>query len=85
MLTVETVRENLVNLLQASDCKVTFTKVDGSERTMRCTLNGFDDEPLTESVESDKKINQETLIVWDLDKEAWRSFRVQNVTNVEVI
>ena len=32
----------------------------------------------------EKKVNPNTLSVWCLDKKEWRSFRVANVTNVEI-
>lgn len=66
-----------------NDLSVTFTKVDGEERTMSCTLR-TDALPVQEVNESRKTrlYKPETLSVWCLDKNQWRSFRVMNVTSV---
>lgn len=76
--------EFLKNLLKC-DCEVTFTKVDGSLRTMPCTLRTDVIPPkLTESKRS-KAYNPEVLSVWCLDRQEWRSFRVDNVISVKTI
>ena len=33
------IREKVVTILQSGICTVVFTKKDGTQRTMRCTLN----------------------------------------------
>ena len=66
------------------DLRITFTKVDGTERTMPCTLraDALPPQPVTEN-KKPKAHKPETLSVWVLDKNEWRSFRVMNVTSVE--
>ena len=66
------------------DLNITFTKVDGTERTMPCTLraDALPPQPVVES-KKPKVHKPETLSVWVLDKNEWRSFRVMNVTSVE--
>jgi hypothetical protein len=77
--------EEITKLLKRSDCKVNFTKVDGSEREMRCTLrNEVLPSKLTEGA-TVKKTNEKNVAVWDLDKNQWRSFNTANVKKVEVI
>ena len=64
---------------------VTFTKADGTERKMYCTLMAEylpEPAPLEES-HVPRKQNDEALAVWDLDKKAWRSFRLDSVQKVE--
>ena len=75
----------LRNLLGSSDCEITFTKVDGTLRTMPCTLR-TEAMPLREANEfqTTRVYKPETLSVWCLDKSEWRSFRVANVTEVKV-
>lgn len=60
--------------------QVTFTKKDGTERTMNCTTKS----ELVEAYEkkTDRAPNEETCFVYDLDKLAWRSFRFDSVTSV---
>lgn len=76
-------REQLVETLQNNVCRVTFTKVNGEIREMPCTLKR-EVVPVVES-KGVKKPNDSVLSVWCTDKQAWRSFRIDSVTNVEVI
>jgi hypothetical protein len=76
----------LRHLLHDHDCEVTFTKVDGTERTMPCTLR----EAAMPQRDADKfhetrLYKPETLSVFCLDKNEWRSFRVANVKEIKVI
>ena len=60
---------------------VTFTKKDGSVRTMRCTLKA-DLLPAQTDIEEQvqkKAPNTDALAVWDLEKAAWRSFRFDSI------
>ncbi len=69
--------------------EVTFTKVDGTVRTMPCTLN----EAMLPKVEQItpgpdtppprvKKFNPAVMSVFCTDKQEWRSFRIENVISV---
>ena len=75
-------REELIDDLNKGFVKVTFTKKDGTERVMNCTLKS---EYLPEDYKSDvapdakKKVNRNILAVWDIDVSGWRSFRVDSV------
>lgn len=76
-------RANLVKNLKQNVVKVNFTKVNGEERTMNCTLH---ESVLPESnSESKRKENKEVLAVWDIDKNAWRSFRLDSVNETKII
>jgi hypothetical protein len=77
----------LRNLLGNNDCEITFTKVDGTLRTMPCTLRAeaMPQRVVTEEHHVTKSYKPETLSVWCLDKSEWRSFRVANVTEVKVL
>ena len=72
-------RKWLTKLLQDSVVEVTFTKKDGSERIMKCTLK---EEYLPEIVGAERKKNEESLAVFDLDMEDWRSFRWDSIKQV---
>lgn len=80
-------KEQIKTLLHETDSStVTFTKVDGTERVMNCTLNP-DKIPalLTEEGSSPKKPHAENanvLAVYDLDNNGWRSFRVDSVKSI---
>ena len=77
-------REWLLSLLadEKNPTTVTFTKKDGSERVMRCTRSPIqipeDQHPKNGTGDSDT-----TLRVFDLDKNEWRSFIVENIKRIE--
>lgn len=69
-------------MLQKSQCRVIFTKLNGEERNMICTLRediipSATKDPITQKKVRD--LNEEVLAVWDTKAEGWRSFRVANV------
>jgi hypothetical protein len=79
--------EDLKNKLLEGIITVCFTKVNGDLRKMRCTTNKnmVPEVPVSESPEverKERKINPDIQRVWDLDKEAWRSFRLDSVVEV---
>ena len=82
-------RETIKELLQTSIASVTFTKINGDERVMQCTLNEAHLPTATkDDTMSQKKvrdINEEVLSVWDTKAEGWRSFRIENVKSVDVV
>lgn len=72
----------LKELLKTSVVNVTFTKVDGTERQMVCTLaEEFlpEKKATTIEVENVKTKSDNIFTVYDLEKEAWRSFRLDSV------
>jgi len=77
-------RNRYLRQLLKEDLEITFTKVDGSERTMPCTLRA-EAMPQREVNEHHKTrlYNPEVLSVWCLDKSEWRSFKVMNVTSIK--
>ena len=79
-------REEIQNALRENIATVTFNKVDGSVRVMRCTLKPelLPATPVKES-KQEKQLNLTVLAVYDLEAKGWRSFRIDSVTNVEVV
>lgn len=81
-------KSDIVSTLKTSICDVKFTKVNGEERLMRCTLK---EDLLPEPVASDAEINRNrhpndsVQVVWDLEKTGWRSFRVDSVINIQTV
>ena len=74
-------------LLQQS-ATVTFTKVDGTERVMKCTLEAKDLPPIVPLAEGKTPRKETTstkaLRVFDLEKKEWRSFTTKNVKRIEL-
>jgi hypothetical protein len=83
-------KEQLLENLKQGEVVVTFKKKDGTERVMRCTKS-FDvipeekhpkasNEPITDTP---KPSNTDLLMVWDMDKEGWRSFDYKTILKIE--
>lgn len=71
-------KEAIRKTLHETICKVTFTKINGEERIMYCTLNESmipkSDETTTEHKRT-KKDNPEVQSVYDVKAPGWRSFK----------
>ena len=80
-------RQEIVAKLSQGIHNITFTKVDGTERTMPCTLDPTI-LPTVELIESEekkipRKLNMDTLRVFVTDIQEWRSFRIENLKSIE--
>lgn len=73
----------LKELLKENVVIVKFTKVDGQERTLNCTLQEHY-LPKTVWTESKKKLNDNILSVWSIDDNGWRSFRKDSIIEYTV-
>ena len=74
----------LYEILRNNVANVKFTKVDGTERVMRCTLK---DDMLPEAYRGKGTVLTETtntLRVYDLDNSGWRSIRVESVLQLSI-
>jgi hypothetical protein len=87
MIIKEELKEKLMHLLKKGVVTVKFRKKDESIRKMVCTLSeDYLPEPEEVIEGKEKKIKKEnpnTLPVWDLEKLAWRSFRIDSVVEYE--
>lgn len=75
------VKDNVLQKLRTGETIVRFTKVDGSERTMRCTLQ---EEKIPTSkrpkqTEASSSVTGSAIRAFDLDIGEWRSFRVDSI------
>lgn len=69
-------RSEMLRDLRKGPCTVVFTKSDRTRREMRCTL---DENVLPAYDGKNGGDDRHVINVWDLDKRAWRSFRVEAV------
>ena len=71
----------LETALHLGKTKVVFTKVDGSIRELNCTLNSsIIGTYYSSNSDKPKRITPDDLIaVYDVDAEAWKSFKRDNV------
>jgi len=80
-------RTLLLNMLHDGECEITFTKVNGERRVMRCTLEfatitarfGLDD------TGNNNQRSPKVITVLDLDKDEWRCFKPETVTTCEAM
>jgi hypothetical protein len=81
-------KEALLELLSKDLVEVTFNKLDGDERVMTCTLqsNYLPESKRDDSLSQTKVRNLEdkNIVVWDITAQAWRSFRYDRVTKVQL-
>ena len=73
----------LLNLLRERAVNITFTKKDGSERKMSCTLSELKipSEKMPKNTEKTK--NNEVVPVFDIENNGWRSFRWDSIKRIE--
>ena len=76
-------REWLEELLKTSIVTISFTKKDGTERQMLCTLgeSKIPSEKLPKN--SGKAKSEQSMAVFDIEKQEWRSFRLDSVKKIE--
>jgi hypothetical protein len=75
-------RKWLTNLLNEYVVEVTFTKKDGTERVMNCTLL---EDYLPETTGVGSAASLDALAVYDTDVEDWRSFRWDSIKAIKVV
>jgi hypothetical protein len=70
--------------LKTNTIKVTFTKKDGTERVMNCTLQP-NLLPLVETKQKERELikPKDYMAVYDLDLKEWRSFVIKSVKAFE--
>lgn len=85
-------RDVLLNDLRKNVIEVTFTKTNGEQRVMRCTLmenmlpTAYKTNPDEKANESDfHQKNNNVIAAWDVQAGGWRSFRTDNIAYVQVI
>ena len=82
-------RDSLLKDIKQSIIEVTFIKVNGERRIMRCTLNPryitapVDFNHLEE--QHQKKENTDIIVCWDVNANGWRSFRIDSVEYVQEV
>lgn len=79
--------EYFKDILKTSILKISFQKSDGSTRIMKCTmkpsvLENYDFKKKT--TEGSGSQNPNIQIVWDLEKDSWRSVKKGTLISVEV-
>lgn len=70
-------------LLRHEEVVVNFTKKDGTNRVMRCTLHPSKlPAVVVDESKTPRKVNENVLAVYDLELSEWRSFIVKSATSL---
>lgn len=77
-------KQSLSELLRNVVATITFTKKDGTERVMKCTLKSDIAIPHERKTERTKEPKDDLLPVWDIEAAAWRTITVPNILTVEI-
>ena len=79
---LDLLKENILEKLRTDEATVKFTKADGTERTMRCTLVESkipaDKRPKSTETQTSSTVGS-AIRAFDLEKGEWRSFRLMSV------
>ena len=83
---IDVLRDKLKTLLKELVLDIEFTKTDGTKRSMICTLKS-DLIPEQETPTTTKRhinLSDEVVRVYDLEKEGWRSFRLDSINYINI-
>lgn len=78
-------KAGLQALLRQGVATVTFTKKDGTERVMKCTLQEGVAIPHEKTTDRVREPKEDLLPVWDVEAGAWRTVTIPNIKSVEFI
>lgn len=73
-------KQELIELLQKQNCKVTFIKKNGERRVMLASLNP--DLVKDRILGTGRKVPEHIIPVIDLEKDEWRSFDINSVVEI---
>jgi hypothetical protein len=77
------VRRILIDILVEDTIMVEFKKVSGENRVMQCTLNPDMLKNKKHIVDAPKNKNMETIRVFDMGKDDWRSFKLETIKSIQ--
>lgn len=83
----DTSRKWLKGVLLTNVCTITFTKKDGTDRVMKCTLDPNALPPIQKEETEVGEVRQKSvdaLAVFDVEKQEWRSFRYDSIKRFEM-
>ena len=80
---MKTPKEAIQEVLRKGECEVIFRKKNGDEREMVCTLHPDylpqDLDGHVESGASKSNATEDNVVVWDIEADARRSFRIDSI------
>ena len=79
----KTGQEWLIGVLRDFIVEVKFTKKDGTDRVMQCTLQESSIPDSAKPKGSNRAISEDSLRVFDTEKNEWRSFRWDSIKTIK--
>ena len=76
-------RAELTKALSEQNAEILFTKKDGSERVMKCTLRSGVAIPYEKKTDRTREGQPNILPVWDLEADGWRSVNIDTIKDVK--
>jgi len=82
-------KEELLTMLKEKIVEVTFTKLDGEERVMPCTLieshlpPAKKEDPITQK--KVRQISDKVIVAWAVESKGFRSFRYDRIKNIKAL
>ena len=76
-------RAELTKALSEQNAEILFTKKDGSERVMKCTLRSGVAIPYEKKTDRTREGQPNILPVWDLEADGWRSVNIETIKEVK--
>lgn len=76
-------RAELTKALSEQNADITFTKKDGTERVMKCTLRSGVAIPYEKKTDRTREGQPNILPVWDLEADGWRSVNLDTIKDVK--
>jgi hypothetical protein len=80
-------RDGLIDMLRHNVVSVTFTKVSGEERVMKCTLQKeyIPNAPTQNgNLMVESKASSNNVSVWDVEANGWRSFKIASIKSISM-
>ena len=94
-MTIAETRGSYLSMLREHVCVIVFTKKNGEDRTMHCTLRkdlvpenptfaNQAAEVTPSPVKSIRKVNENIISVWDTEQLGWRSACVDSIKSITI-
>lgn len=86
MTGIDITRDEMIEMLRTNLCDVSFTKVNGEIRNMKCTLieNHIPESQKPSLTSKNVEYSKEVIRVFDIEKQEWRSFKVNSVNSIDI-
>ncbi|CAB4143464.1 WYL domain containing protein [uncultured Caudovirales phage] len=76
-------RAEISKALHEQNAEITFTKKDGTDRVMKCTLRSEVAIPYEKKTDRTREGKENILPVWDLEADGWRSVNIDTIKEVK--